>query len=123
MRVSRATFEQQVTRALEAIPGGFRRFFENLIIEIEDRPDAATCDDLQLDDPRELLGLYRGTPLTDRSVESPDLPDRVTLYQRNIEAECDTEDELADEIRTTLLHEIGHFFGLDEQDLDDAGYA
>ena len=76
-----------------------------------------------VDDPTELLGLYHGTPLTERSIEEGfSMPDRIVLYQRNIEDMCETKDEVIEEIRTTVLHEIGHHFGLDEDDLEELGY-
>jgi predicted Zn-dependent protease with MMP-like domain len=78
---------------------------------------------LDIEDSSELLGLYHGTPLTERCVEDvPPMPDRVTIYQQNIEAICDSPEEIVEQVRTTVLHEIGHFFGLDEEDLFDVGY-
>ena len=75
-------------------------------------------------DPTEtLFGLYTGTPLTERSSSyGMVLPDKITLYQRSIEEVCRTKGEIQEQIRTTLLHEIGHHFGLSEDELEEAGY-
>ena len=86
-------------------------------------PSSEDLEEMGIDDPAELLGLYHGTPLTERSVEfAGALPDRITIYQRNIERICRSRREIVEEIRTTVLHEIGHHFGLDEDDLFDVGY-
>ena len=87
-------------------------------------PDRETCAKAGIDNPRELLGLYRGTPLTERSVEhARHLPDHVTIYQRNIERCCRNKREAVEQIRRTVLHEVGHHFGLDEDDLAKMGYG
>jgi predicted Zn-dependent protease with MMP-like domain len=86
---------------------------------VEDWPDAETLQDLGIDDPLDLLGLYQGNPLTERSLEwGGGLPDRIVLYQRPIEhwARADGA-AVAEVIRETLVHEIGHHLGLDEEDL------
>ena len=124
MRVSREVFEQLVDQALESLPDAFRAHIANVIIEIEDQPDSRTCAELDLDDPRALLGLYHGIPLTDRHVEEPvHMPDRISIYQSNIQRICRSRDELVEQIRKTVLHEVGHYFGLDEDDLDEVGYG
>jgi predicted Zn-dependent protease with MMP-like domain len=124
VKVSRGLFEKLVDKALDELPPAFARYLENIIIEVEDSPDAAACRSVGIDDPRGLLGLYHGVPLTHQSVEGPArLPDRISLYQQNIERICRTRDELVAQIRTTVLHEIGHYFGLDEEELDELGYG
>ena len=85
--------------------------------------DPHTSHDAGVDNQQNLLGLYRGTPLTSRSVEQDThLPDRITIYQRNIERMCGTRAEIIHEIRRTVFHEVGHHFGLDEDDLAELGY-
>ncbi|MCB9865836.1 MAG: metallopeptidase family protein [Phycisphaerales bacterium] len=122
--VTREVFEDLVEQALASIPASLQRHLENVVIDVEDMPDARTCRALGIDDPRRLLGLYHGVPLTGRHVEAPaPLPDRISIYQRNIERVCSTRAELVRQIRTTVLHEVGHYFGLDEDDLSELGYG
>lgn len=124
MRVSRSEFERLVRTALEQIPPDFARYLQRIIVDIEDLPDAATCREMELSDPREIFGLYQGVPLTEWSVDNVErLPDRIVIYQSNLERACGSREELVKEIRLTVLHEIGHHFGLDEDDLDDLGYG
>ncbi len=124
MRLTRAEFEQAVRDALDTIPQRFHEFLDRVVVDIADRPDTQTLRELEVDDPADLLGAYFGTPLTDRGVEdAPNLPDRIVIYQRNVEAAAESYEELVEEIATTVLHEIGHHFGLDEDELEDLGYG
>ncbi len=124
VRISRDRFEQLVRDALQAIPAAFRPYLEHIDVDVEPVPDAETMRALDLSDPRDLLGLYQGVPLTERSVEDPvTTPDRIVLYQRSIEAMCDSTQQVVEEIRRTVLHEVGHHFGLDDDGLDDMGYG
>ena len=123
MKLSPAEFERLVREAIAEIPDAFRGYLDNVMIEIEPVPRAEDLAGLEIDDPTELLGLYHGTPLTERSVEAGmQLPDRVTIYQRNIEQICANPREIVEQVRTTVLHEIGHHFGMDEDDLFEVGY-
>ncbi len=123
MRLTKNAFQTMVDRALRDLPPRFSCFLQNVVIEIESVPDPATCRSLGIADPYELMGLYHGTPLTERSVDDgASLPDRITIYQRSIEAVTDSTEDIVEEIRTTVLHEIGHHFGLDEDDLEKLGY-
>ena len=123
MRVSADEFERLVREAIAEIPDALRGYLDDVVVDVEPAPRAEDLAGLEIDDPTELLGLYHGTPLTERSVEAGmQLPDRVTIYQRNIELVCATPREIVEQIRTTVLHEIGHYFGLDEDDLFDVGY-
>lgn len=123
MRLSRRHFELLVHRALRSIPTHIARYLENISVDVEHWPDAETCRSLGLTDPSELMGLYQGTPLTERSVEDQGmLPDRIVIYQGSVEASAVTRSEIVEEVRATVLHEIGHHFGLDEDDLEQLGY-
>jgi predicted Zn-dependent protease with MMP-like domain len=123
MKLSRDEFQELVHEALEQVPESFRSHLENLSVDVEDMPDRVTCESVGLDDPRRLLGFYHGTPLTKRSVEQPfRYPERVVLYQINIQRICRTRRQIVEQVRKTVLHEIGHHFGLDEDDLDELGY-
>ena len=124
MRLSEEAFAEVVDEAVRSIPEGFHRYLEEAVIDVEDMPDRATCQDLGLDDPRTLLGLYRGVPLTDRHVEAPyRYPERIVIYQRNLERICRSKRQMVRQIRRTVLHEIGHHFGLDERQLRELGYG
>ncbi|MBI4238589.1 MAG: metallopeptidase family protein [Deltaproteobacteria bacterium] len=108
-----AEFEAVVTAAVAELPPPIRAALQNIAIVIEDR----SCDDA------DLLGLYEGTPLPERtSTDLPDMPDKITLFRRNLEAMCSSVADLRAEIRTTLFHEIGHYFGLTEEQLAALGY-
>jgi predicted Zn-dependent protease with MMP-like domain len=97
---------------------------EGLAVDVEPMPDGETLEEMGIDDPRSLLGLYRGTPLTARSVEqSLRMPDSIVIYQRNIERMCRTRQQLVEQIRKTILHEVGHHFGMDERELGEMGYG
>ncbi|UCF34338.1 MAG: metallopeptidase family protein [Phycisphaerales bacterium] len=123
VRLSREEFDEAVSQALTDIPPQFKPYLDQVIVDVEDFPDRRACEAADIDHPSTLLGLYQGTPLTERSVEhSGRLPDRITVYQRNIERLCRTRKQLVRQIRKTVLHEIGHHFGLDEDDLDELGY-
>ncbi len=112
--MDRERFTQLVREALDALPQRFRERIRNVAVVVEDLPPdgADTGDDL-------LMGLFEGTPVTEKSVwDLQPGPDRVVLYQRNIEAVCDSDDEIREEVRLTVLHELGHYFGMDEDQLE-----
>jgi len=123
VRLSSEDFEAAVAEALAEIPPEFAPHLEHISVDIEPMPDRRACEALGIDDARGLLGLYQGTPLTERSVEHlVRFPDRITIYQRNIERMCRNRAQIVRQIRKTVLHEVGHHFGLDEDDLDELGY-
>ncbi len=115
-------FDRAVEQALAEIPEEFRPHLDNIMIEVRDSPDAALMREHDI--PDDLLGLYVGIPLEDKGVEGgpTPLPDRILIFRAALCDLCESWDELVDEIRVTLLHEIGHHFGLDEQQLEDLGY-
>ncbi len=124
MKLSTDAFAALVEQALAEIPESLQAYMADVVVDVESMPDLATAGKAGVDDPRELLGLYHGTPLTERSLEQDrHLPDRVTIYQRNIERGCRNKGEIVEQIRRTVLHEVGHHFGLDEEDLEEMGYA
>lgn len=123
-RVSKADFARLVEEALEELPEPFAGHLEQMSIEIKDRPTRKQLRQLDLDEDDLLLGLHEGVPMTDRSIEhSGTLPTRIFVFQESLEAVCGSERELIEEIRKTVLHEIGHYFGMSEDDLDDLGYG
>jgi len=110
-----AAFEELVTDELDALPDDMVDGLENVVFVVEDRPEDGTLD---------LLGLYDGLALTERTQYGMgELPDRIVLYREPHLAQCETEDELRDEIHTTLVHEIAHFYGIDDQQLHEMGWA
>lgn len=123
MKFSTDAFAELVRQAMEGIPESFAEYLADVSVDVEPMPDRATCASLGIDDPRELLGLYHGVPLTERSLEfSGRMPDRITIYQRNIERICRSRAQVIEQVRKTVLHEVGHHFGLDEDDLEELGY-
>jgi len=122
--VSKAKFEELVEKALAELPEQFARFLEEVPLEIHRRPSAKQLRKLGLGEDELLLGLYDGLPLTERSVEHSGVrPAVIYIFQEDVEIASDSETELIEQVRTTVLHEIGHHFGMDEDDLDELGYG
>jgi len=124
VHLSDENFGAVVAEAVDSIPEGFSVYLADIVVDVEDMPDAETCREVGVKDPRSLLGLYRGTPLTHRHVSAPyRYPERIVIYQRNIERLCRSKRQMVRQIRRTVLHEIGHHFGLGEQQLRELGYG
>jgi predicted Zn-dependent protease with MMP-like domain len=114
--VTRREFEELVERALRKLPRGFKDKIKNVAVVVEDWADDETLADVGIEPPDTLYGLYRGIDLTRRdSGYGNVLPDTVTIYQGPIEEDCDDEEEMAELVRETVVHEIGHYFGLDDE--------
>ena len=122
--MDRETFEEVADRAFHALPEKFREAIENVEIVVQDEP--SSDPQLRRFGVRRnemLLGLYQGVPLTKRGVwygTTPVLPDRITLFQKNIEAVCSTEKEVEEKIYEVLFHEVGHYFGMNEEEIRTA---
>lgn len=111
--MDRAEFERHVRRALDSVPENLARALDNLTIAIEDEHP---------EDP-DLFGLYDGIPLPERSsADSGRLPDVITIYQLPLEETFEDPAELEDEIRITVLHELAHYFGFEEDRIAELGY-
>lgn len=126
LRVSPQRFEELVARALDLLPPEFQTHMENVGVVIAEEPDDELLESMGMDphDPEDtLFGLYEGTPLTERFHDDVLLPDTITIFRRPLLEWCESEDEVVAEVRITVLHEIGHFFGMDEDQLDELGYA
>jgi predicted Zn-dependent protease with MMP-like domain len=122
--VSKKDFENIVQRAISDLPQPFSDFLEEVPIEIHTRPSAKLLRELGMAQDELLMGLYRGVDRTRRSVEdSGRLPDVIYIFQEDHELVCDRREQLVEEVRKTVLHEIGHHFGMSEQDLDELGYG
>ena len=116
MTLSRERFEELVADALESLPAFLRQKLENVAVLVEDQPSS----EIQKQFPDQLLmGLYQGVPQPERSVWNlPTQPDVIHIYKHNIESLCATEKEIREQVRITVIHEIGHYFGLDEDALE-----
>ena len=113
-------FRKLVDEALSTIPENFREAMQNIAIVIEDEPSNATLQEVGLEPPETLLGLYQGTPLTERVwAQGNSIPDKITLYQIPIEEASDDPDDVVVAIGETLIHEIGHYFGLSEEEIEE----
>ena len=122
--VSKARFEQLVERALAELPERFAEFLDEVHVEIRPRPTLKQLKSVGLDEDHLLLGLYDGLPLTRRSVEHSGVrPPVIYIFKEDIELASGSERELIEHVRTTVLHEIGHHFGMSEDDLDELGYG
>ena len=120
--MNRKNFEKLVNEAIEELPSEFRKRLENVVVIVDDRPSPDLLERMEMPREETLLGLYEGMPLTERGFQAPLYPDRIWIFQQPIEQECDTEDELREEIKTTIVHEVAHFFGLDDEYLENLGY-
>ena len=110
--VSPARFEEMVEAALDSLPEELGRLMSNVAVMVQHEPG-----------PPGLLGLYEGIPLTSRTTGYAGvLPDRITIYHLAICAVCETEDEVVDQVRRTVVHEVGHHFGIDDARLTELGW-
>ena len=116
VEMSRDEFEDAVRAALDEIPLELARLIDNVVVLVEDEPPA--------DDP-ELLGLYEGTPLTERGEwwAAGSLPDRITIYRNPTLAICEDRDEVVEEVAVTVVHEVAHHFGIDDDRLHELGWG
>jgi predicted Zn-dependent protease with MMP-like domain len=118
--VDRRRFEQHVADALASIPRRFRTAMQNIAIVVEDEPSPDLLAQMDIEPPDTLLGLYQGTPLTERAWDYGNaLPDRILIFQGPHERAAEDEDDLVVAIGETLIHEIGHYFGMSEEQIED----
>jgi predicted Zn-dependent protease with MMP-like domain len=118
--VQRRDFEQLVSVALDELPQRFRQHLQNIAVVVEEEPSRQLLEAMDLWPEETLLGLYEGVPLTERGYGYGNtLPDRITIFQRPIEDMCPTPRDIKDAVQETVLHELGHYFGLDDEQLDE----
>jgi predicted Zn-dependent protease with MMP-like domain len=118
--MTRAEFERLVAEAVALIPRRLRREMKNLALVVEPEPSAELLLEMGIDSPDSLYGLYQGTPLPERTWGFGNtLPDRITIFQRPIEEDCDDDDDVRAVIGETLIHEVGHYFGLSEEEIEE----
>jgi len=117
--VTRDRFQELVQEAIDSIPRRFAAEIKNVAIVIEDRPARQLLEEMEMEEDEVLLGLYQGVPLPERQwAHGNTLPDQITLFQRSIEEDCEgDEDEIVVAIGETLIHELGHYFGLSEEEI------
>jgi predicted Zn-dependent protease with MMP-like domain len=116
--ITRRAFEELVAQAVDQLPEDFARLLDNVAIVVEEEPSAEELAAVGLDPERdELLGLYRGVPQTERDSLYDSLPDCVVVYRQPILRSAATPQEIIREIRQTVLHELGHHFGLDDEEM------
>lgn len=119
----RASFEMILRQALDDLPDPFRGALANVAVVVEDWPPDWLLDELGIPPEDTLYGFYHGIPLPERSVSlTGNLPDKISVYRGPLEADFSDAGELRREIRMTLLHEIGHYFGMEEEELERLGY-
>jgi predicted Zn-dependent protease with MMP-like domain len=116
----RERFESLVADALASIPRRFRDAMRNIAIVVEAEPSSDLLDEMEIVPPDTLLGLYQGIPLTERHWDTGNqLPDRILIFQGPHERAADDEEDLAVAIAETLIHEVGHYFGMTEEEIED----
>ncbi len=127
----RARFDRLLDEVLAELPPEVHELLEEVPVIVEDEPSAKLLREMEMDEDEFLCGLHWGVPLTERSVESSGHPENIWLFRGPIvdlaameaDRRVPTDEDLRDQVRITLLHEIGHHFGLDEDDLARLGYA
>jgi predicted Zn-dependent protease with MMP-like domain len=118
--MTRERFTELVEEALREIPRRFRVAMKNVAVIVEDEPPPHILEEMDIEPPDSLFGLYQGTPLPERNWSYGNtLPDRISIYQRPIEEACDDDDEIRDCVAETVIHEFGHYFGMDEDQIEE----
>ena len=118
MKLTRKEFEEAVVLALKRIPKSLKKKMENIDVVVEDRASRDLLSEMGLQSPFELLGLYQGVPIDRRGFYYGNvLPDKITLFQIPIESICKTREEIEKKVREVVIHEVGHYFGLDDKKL------
>ena len=123
-RLSSKAFDRAVREAIDRIPDEFLRHIQDVPILVEQVPTQEVLADLEVPKDETLFGAYFGTPKGERSVfDVPAEPDRIVIYKRPLEDYCETVEELVEEIEITVVHEVAHHFGIDDEALARYGYG
>jgi predicted Zn-dependent protease with MMP-like domain len=118
MKLTRQEFEALVVLALKGLPKFFKKKMKNVDVVVEDRASRDLLSGMGLQSPSQLLGLYQGVPLDRRGFYYGNvLPDKITLFQIPIESMCQTKEEVEKRVKEVVIHEVGHYFGLNEERL------
>lgn len=124
IRVTVEQLDRMVLNAIAKLPPQFRAALEVVPVRVCQRPSTQQLRSVNLDEEQLLLGLYEGIPLTLRSVQDgPRVPDQISLFREDLEDACDSIEEMEEQVRITLFHELGHYFGFDEEQLENLGYG
>jgi predicted Zn-dependent protease with MMP-like domain len=119
--LTRTEFERVVREALDSLPKRFADMVENVVIAVEEEPNRDDLASFEPDDDdeieEELLGIYRGVPLTERSHDMTLMPDEIAIFRGPINRVTRTREEAVDEVRETVIHELGHYFGLGDEEM------
>ena|SRR5688500_10927357 len=120
MQLPKEAFNKLVEEALNDIPRRFRKAMTNIAIVVEDEPSPEILAEMEIEPPDSLYGLYQGTPLTERGWGHGNvLPDRISLYKNPIEEDSEDHEDVIVCIAETLIHEVGHYFGLSEEEIEE----
>ncbi|HOD36722.1 MAG TPA: metallopeptidase family protein [Syntrophales bacterium] len=123
MKLGRKDFDKAVQRAIKRIPREIRRHLDNILISVRQNPSPDLLEAMGLPPDEPLLGIYQGASLLERSTFNPPLyPDTIFIFQRPLEEMCETIEELEEQIEITVVHEVAHFLGIDEERLIELGY-
>lgn len=123
-RLSAEAFDRVVEQAIARIPPEIRRYLDNVLISVQPRPSRELLTEMGYAPDEELFGLFTGVPLPERSLTDPPLyPDTIYIFQEPLEAYCLSREELIEEIEITVAHEIAHFVGFSDDELEDLGYG
>lgn len=123
-QISEKEFDEIVSQAIARIPEEIRQHLENIIITVRDEPDDEMLKEVGVPPGETLFGLYLGVPLVERSVIEPPLyPDMIYIFKGPLEQAFSSRRELIEEIEVTVVHEVAHYLGLDDEDLDRLGYG
>ncbi len=119
--ISRDQFESLVRRVLSQLPDEFKARLDNVDIVVDDIASKDQLIGTGIQREIDLLGLYEGIPLTERYGYDMILPDKITIFQNPVESACESQEQIAEEIKITILHEIAHHFGIDDSTLGEIG--
>jgi predicted Zn-dependent protease with MMP-like domain len=122
MKLARKKFEEIVAEALDELPDEIAEAMTNVFVVVEEWPSREVLEDMELSNRYELLALYQGIPLTDRNTNYSALPDKITIFQGPLEALGGSQQELKKHIKKSVVHEIAHHFGIDDERIRELGY-
>lgn len=123
VRLSTDAFQRLVADAMDSLPAEVLELLDNVDVQTQLWPSVDQLEETGTRNGYGLLGLYEGTPLIDRDHYNFALPDRVTLFQRPLEAICDTREELGRQVQITVVHELAHHFGWDDEEIHRMGFG
>ncbi len=116
-RIGPQEFDTLVEKALASVPPKFRRYLDNVVVVVEEEPTDEDYDETDTPDEDELFGIFRGAPYFERDRSVSELPAQIALFRGPILRSCETRGEAVQEIRDTVVHELGHWLGLDDEEM------